>query len=174
MLDYFNEGYVVGEEIKKLAKENKSKILGLLRKKTKNTNNLVNAMIRNGVLKLGVYKEIIKKSDFKPRNFLFKCNKDSKPIPTNFEFDTNSLEFFGLWLADGCYDGKYGVIVSAGESECLKTIHNFSEKFGLTPRMHSDGFSTIISNTTLVQFMKKIGFDGNSYTKKIPQIIPIL
>jgi len=171
LLDYFNEGYVVGEEIKKLAKENKSKILGLLRKKTKNTNNLVNAMIRNGVLKLGVYKEIIKKSDFKPRNFLFKCNKDSKPIPTNFEFDTNSLEFFGLWLADGCYDGKYGVIVSAGESECLKTIHNFSEKFGLTPRMHSDGFSTIISNTTLVQFMKKIGFDGNSYTKKIPQII---
>ncbi len=171
LLDYFGEGYVVGDEISRFVKKNKPLLLELLGKKTKNTNNFANASIRNGVLKLSLYKKLVEKSKFKPKNFLFKCDKDSKPIPVTFDIDTQALEFFGLWLADGCYNGKYGVIVSAGEQECLKLIHSFANKFGLDTRLHSDGFSSIISNTTLVALMKKIGFKGNSYTKKIPKLI---
>jgi type IV secretory pathway ATPase VirB11/archaellum biosynthesis ATPase/intein/homing endonuclease len=167
LLDYFDKGYVVGEEIKEFIEQNKNEIFSIIGKNRK-TNNFVNASVRNKVLKLSIFKKLFEKSIIKPKNFSFKIDKTSKPIPYQITLDENTLEFFGLWLVDGCYDSKYGVIVSAGETECLKCIHSFSEKIGLIPRLHSDGFSTIISNTTLVELMKKIGFNGNSYTKKIP------
>jgi len=169
LLDYFTKGYVSGEEISKFVKTNKKQIEDLLGRSSR-TKSFIQSC-EKGHLELNLYKALLKNSKFKPGKFDFKIDKCSKAIPSIIEIDTCVLEFFGLWLADGCYDGKYGVIVSAGEQECLKLIHLFSNKLGLETRLHSDGFSSIISNTTLVALMKKLEFNGNSYTKKIPQMI---
>lgn len=167
LLELFNEGYVVGEEIKNLVKENKKELFNLI--ESKNKKSFLQGCQRNGVLNLKLFNKIKGKKVFS--NLKFKVDKSSKAIPIDLEIDKNTLEFFGLWVADGCFDGKYGVIVSAGENECVELIDSFAKKLGLCARLHSDGFSSIISNTTLVSLMKKIGFNGNSYTKKIPKII---
>jgi type IV secretory pathway ATPase VirB11/archaellum biosynthesis ATPase/intein/homing endonuclease len=169
LLDLFDEGYVVGDEISTFVKINNKRLENLLGKSVRTKSLIQNC--KNGVLRVDLFKKLLSDSKFKPKNFYFKISKTSKPIPSKIVFTSQVMEFFGLWLADGCYDGDDAVIVSAGEKECLQLINYFAKKMCLTVHLHSDGFSSMIHSKTLVSFMKKIGFCGNSYTKKIPQTI---
>ena len=98
---------------------------------------------------------------------LFKIDEYSKPIPAVVDADLDLMEFAGLWLADGCYDGKYGMVLSVGEEELKSVVRRVADKFGLKTRTHSDDFSTMASNTNLVWFFKNVvGLNGDAYTKK--------
>ncbi len=100
----------------------------------------------------------------------FKIDKTSKPLPVKIEMDENLATVVGLWLADGCYDNKYGLIISVDDEESREVVRKFAGKYGLSARMHSDGVSLIISNTNLVFLFKNLlDLNGNSYTKKFPQ-----
>ena len=74
-----------------------------------------------------------------------------------------------MWLADGCYDTKYGVVISVDDEESRAVVRRIAEKFGLKTRLHSDGISLIISNTSFNWLCKNIlKLEGGSYTKKMP------
>jgi intein/homing endonuclease len=169
LLDYFEEGFVVGKEISEFIDKNKEKIRVSFNNKTE-AKNFISSSKRRNVLPLKMFIRLLKESSFKPYSFLIKCDKDSKPIPSKLKISSDLLKFFGLWLADGSYDTKYGVVISSPEKECVETINSVGNSLGLIPRRHSDGVSTIISNTTLVALMKKLGFVGNAYTKRLPQL----
>jgi len=103
-------------------------------------------------------------------NLKFKLDRRSKAIPTEVELTENFLLFSGLWFADGCFDGKFGTILSVGEENCVNVFKKVCGQFGLVPRVHSDGFSQIVSNTNFAWLLKKVlEFKGNAYSKEFPQ-----
>jgi type IV secretory pathway ATPase VirB11/archaellum biosynthesis ATPase/intein/homing endonuclease len=169
LLGFFEDGFVVGKEIKEFIEKNKEKIRNSFENKFK-AKQFLSSSKRREILPLALFKKILNDSSFKPAEFCLKIDKDSKPIPSKIKITEAALKFFGLWLADGSYSGKYGVIVSSPEKECVETINSFASSLNLVPRLHSDGISSIISNTTLVALMKKLGFTGDAYTKKIPSL----
>ncbi len=104
------------------------------------------------------------------QNLLFKIDKKSKPFPCEFVLDEDFATFTGLWLADGCYDSKYAVILSVDDEESRAVVKRVAEKFGLRGRVHSDGVSLIISNTNFNWLCKNVaGLRGDAYTKKMPE-----
>ena len=102
----------------------------------------------------------------------FKLDHKSKEIPIVWSANDDIVTLAGLWLADGCYDGKYVIVVSVGDEPSKQLLQRVSKGLGLTPRLHSDQFSTIISNENLVWFWKKVlKLNGNAYTEEFPQWI---
>ncbi len=100
----------------------------------------------------------------------FKVDSKSKPLPVGMAVDETLATVAGLWLADGCYDGKYGIIISVDDEESRAVVRRFAAQYNLQTRMHSDEVSLVISNTNLVFLFKEIlKLGGNSYTKKFPQ-----
>ena len=100
----------------------------------------------------------------------FKVDARSKPIPIREMLDEEFLELVGLWLADGCYDGKYSVLFSVGDPAERAVVTRAASRFGLKPRTHTDEFSQIISNTNLVFLWRTVlGLEGNAYTKRLPE-----
>ncbi len=127
---------------------------------------MASAWKRSGILPV----EIARQLGYAELATAFKIDKKSKPLPTQITVDENLTTVAGLWLADGCYDGKYSIIISVDDEESRAVVRKFASKYDLTARMHSDGVSLIISNTNLVFVFKEIlKLNGNSYTKKFPQ-----
>ncbi len=130
---------------------------------------MVSAWKRASLLPSDVFKELNKEKtiSLNASNVFFKVDKKSKAIPAKIDLDEAFLNFVGLWLADGCYDTKYGVIIS--EPKCIDVIEAVATRMGLNVRLHSDGFSPIISNANLNFFMRRIlGLGGDAYTKNFP------
>ncbi|MFA4855664.1 MAG: ATPase, T2SS/T4P/T4SS family [archaeon] len=168
-LDKIEAGCLVSCEFKGLIQEN----WGELKKIAKGmhySRSMPSAWKRLSLLPVKVFKELNKSKPISldANKLLFKVDRKSKAIPAKISLDETFLNFVGLWLADGCYDGKYGVIIS--EPKCIGLIESVAGKMGgLKVRLHSDDFSQIISNTNLNFFMKKIlGLNGNAYTKDFP------
>ncbi|MFH1256095.1 MAG: ATPase, T2SS/T4P/T4SS family [Candidatus Diapherotrites archaeon] len=159
-------GFVAGGEIEKLIERNwlQVKQFGLKNSYNKTT---IQAWKRNKVLPAKIFRDT-KDCLVDFSKVLYKDCKDSKAIPAEITLNKDFLNFMGLWLADGCYDGKYGVIISS--PDCRETVSGVARQFGLRERKHSDGFSYIISNTALVSALKNIiGLNGDSHTKKFPK-----
>jgi len=164
-LDKIKDGFIEGLELKNFIEKNWEKV-----KKAAFSfgyhKSSFSAWKRNFLLPV----KVLAKLDYKSLNELnlkFKLDKKSKSIPVVVELNNDLLVFAGLWLADGCYDGKYGVVISS--PGCEVPVLNVAEQFGLKLRSHSDTFSVIISNINLVFLLKEIlKLSGNSYTKKFP------
>ncbi len=92
-------------------------------------------------------------------------------IPLEIEIDEDLACFVGLWLADGCYD-KNSVLMSVVEPEARKTIEHVAERFGVKPKMHSDGITIMLNSKPLKQFFERVlELQGNAFTKKMPSWI---
>ncbi|MFH0970401.1 MAG: ATPase, T2SS/T4P/T4SS family [Candidatus Diapherotrites archaeon] len=127
---------------------------------------------RAGILPAKLFILLNGPSQIPIKNIQFKLDRKSKEIPLVWEANEDLVTLAGLWLADGCYDTRYGMIVSVGDEPSKQLLERFAERLGLTTREHSDGFSTIISNTNLVWFWKNVmKLNGNAYTKEFPQWI---
>ncbi len=121
---------------------------------------------RSGLLPISIAREL----NLIERTTHFKIDNTSTPIPVEIKIDEQLATVAGLWLADGCYDGKYALILSVDDEESRTVVKNFAKQLGLKTRMHTDKVSLIISNTNLVFLFKEVlGLLGNSYTKKFPQ-----
>lgn len=110
----------------------------------------------------------------KPKTIFDAENFISVDFPINIECNINheKLEFLklcGLWIADGSWCGGKktlsGLCISTGDN---KQIISFLKQFNYKYRSKGD---IGIYNTKLAKSMKKLGFDGNSYTKRIPEWI---
>jgi len=171
LFDYFdkiNSGFIVGDELKIFIEKNWLKVkeiafsLGYSKSSP-------SAWKRNRLIPVKVFKKI-GCSGLNQFELKFKIDKDSKPIPTIIQLNNDFLNFIGLWLADGCYDNKYAVIISS--PGCEDPVFGTAKQLGLHTRNHTDKFSLIISNVNLVFFMKEIlGLKGNAYSKKFPDWI---
>ncbi len=98
-----------------------------------------------------------------------KVGKNStKWLPANIVLDELFLTFVGLWIGDGCYD-KNSVIISAVNEEDRQVVKEVAERFNMSMKMHSDGFSVMINSKTLKTIMREC-FDlkGDSCTKRVP------
>jgi type IV secretory pathway ATPase VirB11/archaellum biosynthesis ATPase/intein/homing endonuclease len=143
--------------VKKLAKKND---YGL---------SMPSAWKRLSLLPACIFFELQKKNPYHFSDLRFTLGRNAKPIPVEWVLDDDFLAFCGLWLADGCYDGKFGVIVSVGDPALKAVVQSVAVKANLIVRQHSDHFSSIISNINLVFLLKNLfGLKGNAYTKKIP------
>ncbi|MFH1664294.1 MAG: ATPase, T2SS/T4P/T4SS family [archaeon] len=164
-LDKIEQGFIEGTELKEFIEKNWEKIRKLAFSFGYSKSSF-SAWKRNSLLPVKVFTRL----DYKSLNELelkFKINKDSKAIPVVIDLNKDFLAFVGLWLADGSYDTKYGVIISS--PGCEVPVLRTANQLGLKPRRHSDNFSTIISNTNFVFLLKEIFcLKGNSYTKKFP------
>ncbi len=126
--------------------------------------------IRKGMVPVRVFNALSEKAAPPVDSLIsFKLDERSKPIPSVTPADDDLACFAGLWLADGCYDGKYGVVVSVDSPEENALVGRIAERFGLKVRLHSDGFSKIVSNTGFVWFLKEVlDLKGDAYTKRLP------
>jgi len=57
------------------------------------------------------------------------------------------------------------------DEEFLRRLGNFCKKYGISPKRHSDGFSIMINSSLLKQLMIGLGFVGDSFTKRIPEVV---
>ncbi len=127
---------------------------------------------RRGLLPIALFAAARAPETISHASIQFKLDHKSKEIPIVWSANDDIVTLAGLWLADGCYDGKYGIVVSVGDEPSKQLLQRVSKGLGLTPRLHSDQFSTIISNENLVWFWKKVlKLNGNAYTKEFPQWI---
>ncbi|MFH1107118.1 MAG: ATPase, T2SS/T4P/T4SS family [Candidatus Micrarchaeota archaeon] len=162
-----DSAYVVCEAFKPWCRANRGKIASAARGLGLSKGTVQN-WARKGLLPVKVAKKFPELLNFP--GIRFKLDRKSRPIPATFALTPEFLNFAGLWLADGCYDGKYGVVISAGEPEEVGVIDSVAGQFGLGGRLCTDGYSRIISNTGLVWALKNVfGLQGDSFTKKIPQ-----
>ncbi len=132
-----------------------------------NSKGTVQNWLRKGILPMWVardFPELLCMKEVK-----FKLDGKSKAIPAKLRISPAFLNLIGLWLADGCYDGKYGVVIAAGEPEEVKAVDAAVAPFGLVSRQHSDGYSRIVSNTGLVWALRNgLGLEGDSFSKRVP------
>ncbi|MEM5828349.1 MAG: ATPase, T2SS/T4P/T4SS family [Candidatus Aenigmatarchaeota archaeon] len=100
---------------------------------------------------------------------LFLTTRSYSPRIERFlKLDDKILTFFGLWIADGCYD-KNSVIISVVDEESRKLVNDIAKRFKINVRIHSDGISLCLHSRVLKEIMKNVlEFRGDAYTKKFP------
>lgn len=164
-----NRGYVCSETFKAWLRENRLS-LKEIGSNAGFTKSGIQAWIRKGTLPISVFSKLCEKTAPPLQaQIRFKLDEKSKPIPAIIPASDDIMKFCGLWLADGCYDGRYGTIISVDTVEENALVDRVAQQFKLDVRRHSDGFSKIISNTGLVWFAQNVlGLNGDAYTKRLP------
>jgi len=95
-------------------------------------------------------------------------SRQGTQIPMEIEVDNDLACLAGLWLADGAYD-KNSIIISVVEPEARKIVENAAKRFGISPKMHSDGISLMLNSKPLkMLFENVLELKGDAYTKKVP------
>lgn len=159
--------FIAGRDTKKLLKKQGKDILllGLKKGYSKDT---VKGWKARKLLPARILKELRKKGQEFKKDF-FKIGENSiVKIPIELLLNKNVMIFFGLWIADGCYD-KNSIIISCNDVEDREVVARVAKSFGLKIKMHSDGISYIINSKTLKIVMQEfLGFTGNAFTKRIP------
>lgn len=163
-LDRIEKGYFTGRGIEEFLNNNWEGIKKRITGRSKRSH-----WKRNGLLPAVFVKEFAKKYSF-GSDIYYKSSHNSTPIPRMIPLTNEIMEFFGLWLADGCYD-KRSVIISVVDEGSRNVVKSVAEQFGVNVKMHSDGFSLMINSSTLKYIMKALGFEGNAYTKRVPSWI---
>lgn len=89
-------------------------------------------------------------------------------IPFIIEVDADLACLVGLWLADGSYD-KNSIIISVVDEQSRSVVRRVAHRFGITPRMHSDGISLMLHSAVLKDFFVYcLELTGDSFTKDFP------
>ena len=164
-LSVFNKDYLTGEPLSKIFNTYKYKHFGV----SKST---YQWWKEHKIIKINQLNKVnIKFSQEELKKLSIK-SKNRSSLPVLLSLDKGLLEFFGLWLGDGCYDykNKNVVIISNLDEECREIIKKIANRYNLNYSLMSDkGCSIRIHSTILYKFMRYfVGLTGYSKTKKIP------
>ncbi|MDY6788754.1 MAG: ATPase, T2SS/T4P/T4SS family [Candidatus Nanohaloarchaea archaeon] len=154
------EGYFVGLDLS----DHRSK-LKELSEKYDYSQNTVDYWIRESIIPAKFFAEM--DIDAAPERVKYKHKRQSSKLPVKLEFDNEIMEFFGLWMADGCYDNR-SVLVTVSDEKCREVVRNIFGKLGLPIKHHSDGHTLMANSTVLKEIMRLLGFEGDAYSKRIP------
>ncbi len=161
------KGFVIGGGLLQWMRENRADVARAGAEKGFHKTTVQN-WFRKKMLPVFLFKKFALREKEWAAGLSFKIDSTSTPLPLKIVASEDFLCFAGLWLADGCFDGKYGVIISVGDERERAVVKRIADSLGLSVRTHSDGFSRIISNTNLVWLLKKLEFAGDAFTKKMP------
>ncbi len=96
----------------------------------------------------------------------------SEQVEKKVVFTKEFLEFVGLWLADGCYNGKLNpgtVYISAmNDAGCRKVVENVAMQWGRELKVAKNGVDGGVGGVEIVRSMRALGLIGHSKTKMIP------
>jgi len=110
-------------------------------------------------------------------------NMQSAPVDTWLPYnDGDVMALLGLWLADGCYDSEHGAVISSGNNiDIIRFVESVVNKIPVgkygarkknTPNIYVNKKGDIfILSRKLMNEMKRLGFNGNAYTKRVPEWI---
>lgn len=160
-LDDLQKGYFTGPDIEGCIRSNWTEIKEKIKNRGKRS-----YWRRKKILPVSFVKEFAKKYAF-GQDIYYKSAHKSRPLPRFIPLKKEIMEFFGLWLADGCYDKK-SVIISVVDEGSRTCVRKIAEEFGINVKMHSDGISLMLNSSTLKRLMEILGFKGDAYTKKVP------
>jgi len=167
-LNVFEEDFLQGEPIKKIFKKYSLKNLKVKKERYR-------WWKKNSIIKIREFMNLDIDFSYQELKNLRIKSRNVSSVPVIFKIDKGFLEFCGLWVGDGSYDGrnKNVVIVSNQDEECrntiIKTANNLDLKFS---KMNDGGISIRIHSTVFYKFMKNVlQFRGHSDTKKIPEFI---
>jgi intein/homing endonuclease len=158
-IDKDDDVYIQGDSVRNFVRNNRSAI-----RRFGSKSNLQHWS--RGILPLKIARKI--GGSELEKGVKIKFGKNSKSMPRIIPLNKNILEFFGLWLADGCYD-KNEVIISVVDDDSRNVVRSVAAELEIKITMHTDGISLILHSGTLKRMMKCLGFDGNAYTKHIPE-----
>jgi len=172
-LEKLERFFICGEKItcvlKKIPKEYLSEFVN--QKTAGGKSAMINLWRRKGSIPVRVFRELLEKNYFSnadARGLCFKAGRSRIKIPAMLEIDQEFLELTGLWLADGCYD-KNSIIFSVSEAELKELVTRVAARFGISTKMHSDKFSTMVNSALLKTIMKDVlDLKGNAFTKRAP------
>ncbi|MFB6209637.1 MAG: ATPase, T2SS/T4P/T4SS family [Candidatus Nanohaloarchaea archaeon] len=128
----------------------------------------VNYWIREDIIPAKVLAEL--DEEFGSGDLIYKHKRQSSELPAGIELDEKMMEFFGLWMADGCYDNR-SVLVTVSDEECRRVVRQVFERFGLPVKIHSDEHTLVANSQPLKEVMKLFGFEGDAYSKRVPEWI---
>jgi len=137
----------------------------------KYSKSMISKWLRSGIIPGKIISDLICLGhNFDKLDVQFKYGANSLNwLLTDTNLDEDFLTFVGLWLADGCYD-KNSVLMSVSSNEEKELVYRIAKKFNLNPRLHSDGFSTILNSSSMKFLMRELlDLRGNAYTKRIPE-----
>ncbi|MFB6208365.1 MAG: ATPase, T2SS/T4P/T4SS family [Candidatus Nanohaloarchaea archaeon] len=105
-----------------------------------------------------------------PSKIQYKHKRQSTTLPSRIELNEEIMEFFGLWMADGCYDNR-SVLVTVSDEKCREVVRNVFNKFGIPAKEHSDGHTLMGNSQPLKEVMQLYGLEGDAHTKRVPDWI---
>lgn len=167
LFDYMGNigmGYIVSESLRRIIWNERKRLRG-----TGYSKGGIQWWYTKGIIPVGIGKIILDFRHADPEGFFFKSSS-SKKIPVKINLTDSLLTFFGLWLADGCYD-RNSVIISVDDKESRGVVRHVGKMFGLETKMHSDGLSLMLNSKALKLAMKALGFEGDAFTKRIPDFV---
>ncbi len=163
-LEKINNGYFTGRGVEKCLRDNWNEI----KKNVARSKRLW--WKRKNIITVNFAKNLIKNGYNFDNDIFYKSSSHAKPLPRIIPLTDEMMQFFGLWLADGCYD-SHSVIISVVDEYSRACVKNIASQIGMNTKMHSDGISIMINSITLKNLMKIVGFEGDAYTKKVPSWI---
>ena len=121
-----------------------------------------------GVLPIDLFRKIKNLNKVKLEDlYVFKGRLS---LPVKFKIDKDFAFLLGCWIGDGCYD-KNSIVISVSDEELLGRLENFCKKYGISLKRHSDGSFVAINSPLLKQLMVDLGFVGDSFTKRVSEIV---
>jgi len=94
-------------------------------------------------------------------------------IPINIKIDKDFMNFFGLWVADGCSaKGKKSELIkisSYQDIECKKIIDNIANRFKCSVYVSDEGVTANLTSNIIFNLMNFLEFRGKAMTKRVPK-----
>ncbi len=163
-LEKLQKLYVQGESLAPLIKRHLSEIKEIAAR-MKYSKGAVQGWKRNNILPIRVCTKM--DAIEIPEDVMLKAARGARSIPAKLELNKDILEFFGMWIADGCYDDR-SVIISATDPATRALVERVGNMLNMPVKWHSDGWSLMLNSRVLKQIMEALDFKGNAYTKRVP------
>jgi len=167
-LSVFEEDFLQGEPLKSLFGKYSRFDLGVPKERYR-------WWKKNNIIKIKEFMKLNIDFSYEELKNLRIKSKNTSSIPVVFKINKEFLEFCGLWIGDGSYDGrnKNVVIISNQDKECRGIFKIVAKYLGSNYSAMNDGnVSLRLHSTVFYKLMKNVlGFDGYSKTKQIPPFI---
>ncbi|MBI5332934.1 MAG: AAA family ATPase [Candidatus Aenigmarchaeota archaeon] len=133
---------------------------------------------KNIGVRISKFIQLMKEANIKIDPVNIEISSKFNPIPAVLEITNELAEFLGLWIAEGSYNYK-GTIsesmrISINEKEAAYVKPLCEKLFGTCTvyrKKDTEGTDIYINNRAFSAIIQLLGFDGDSHSKKIPELV---